>query len=125
MEKDVLFKKRMTELSKKAYYRGILTFSDFLDLNEQTMLQSLSLKDTGVSVKLWGGYETAERQMAAFVPDAFCCEEDYPLSCLRIQPLNRKFSDKLTHRDYLGAILNLGIDRSKIGDILMLSLIHI
>ena len=55
MEKDVLFKKRMTELSKKAYYRGILTFSDFLDLNEQTMLQSLSLKDTGVSVKLWGG----------------------------------------------------------------------
>lgn len=119
MEKDDLFKKRMTELSKKAYFRGILTFSDFLDLNEQNMLQSLSMKDTGVTVKLWGGYETAERQMAAFVPDAFCCKEDYPLACLRIEPLNRKFSDKLTHRDYLGAILNLGIDRSKIGDILM------
>ena len=63
MEKDVLFKKRMTELSKEGLLQRHLTFSDFLDLNEQTMLQSLSLKDTGVSVKLWGGYETAERQM--------------------------------------------------------------
>lgn len=119
MEKDDLFKKRMTELSKKAYFRGILTFSDFLDLNEQNMLQSLSMKDTGVTVKLWGGYETAERQMAAFVPDAFCCKEDYPIACIKISPLNRKFSDTLTHRDYLGSILNLGIERCKIGDILV------
>lgn len=109
----------MLELSKKAYYRGILTYSDFLDLNEQNKLHSLSFKDTGVSVQTFGGYESAERQMAAFVPDAFCCEEDYPISCIRIEPLNKKFSDTLTHRDYLGAILNLGIERDKIGDILI------
>lgn len=119
MEKEELFEKRMLELSKKAYYRGILTFSDFLDLNEQNMLHNLSFKDTGVTVQLFGGYESAERQMAAFVPDAFCCKQDYPISCIRISPLNKKFSDALTHRDYLGAILNLGIERSKIGDILI------
>lgn len=119
MEKEELFKKRMLELSKKAYYRGILTFSDFLDLNEQNMLHSLSFADTGVSLKLHGGYESAERQMAAFVPDAFCYEEDFPIACIKIAPLNKKFSDALTHRDYLGAILNLGIDRGKTGDILI------
>ena len=35
MDKEDLFEKRMRELGKKAYYRGILTFSDFLDLNQQ------------------------------------------------------------------------------------------
>ena len=119
MEKDELFEKRMLELSKKAYYKGVLTFSDFLDLNEQNILHSLSFQDTGVLVKTFGGYESAERQMAAFVPDAFCHEKDYPIACIRISPLNPKFSDALTHRDYLGAVLNLGIERSKIGDILI------
>lgn len=69
--------------------------------------------------KLFGGYEYSERQMAAFLPDAFCYEYFYPISILRIQPLQKKFSETLSHRDYLGAILNLGIERSKIGDILV------
>lgn len=127
MEKEELFQKRMLELSKKAYFRGILTYSDFLDLNQQNILHSQmhTLEDTGIRVCMFGGYETAERQMAAFVPDAFCyeenmnLEEEFPISCIRISPLYKKFSDVLTHRDYLGSILNLGLDRSKIGDILL------
>lgn len=127
MEKEEFFQKRMLELSKKAFFRGILTFSDFLDLNQQNILHSLlpGLENTGVRVRMFGGYETAERQMAAFVPDAFCYEEDfetegaYPISCIQIAPLQAKFADVLTHRDYLGSILNLGLDRSKIGDILL------
>lgn len=119
MDKEDLFEKRMRELGKKAYYRGILTFSDFLDLNQQNILHSLSFRDTGVKVETFGGYESAERQMAAFVPDALSYEQAYPIACIKVQPLNRKFSEELTHRDYLGAILNLGIERSKTGDILL------
>ena len=52
MEKEQLFEKRMIELSKNAYYRGILTFSDFLDLNELHKLHSLPLKQYGVKVEL-------------------------------------------------------------------------
>ena len=119
MEKDQLFEKRMMELGKKAYYRGILTFSDFLDLNQQNILHSLSFRDTGVQVKTFGGYESAERQMAAFVPDALSYEQAYPIACIKVQPLNRKFSEELTHRDDFGASLNLSIERSKTGDILL------
>ena len=43
MNKEQLFEKRMIELSKNAYYRGILTFSDFLDLNESHILHGLPL----------------------------------------------------------------------------------
>lgn len=71
MEKEQLFEKRMIELSKNAYYRGILTFSDFLDLNELHKLHSLPLKQYGVKVETFGGHAFAERQMATFIPDAF------------------------------------------------------
>ena len=119
MEKEELFEKRMMELGKKAYYRVMLTFSDFLDLNQQNILHSLSFRDIGVKAETFGGYETAERQMAAFVPEALSYEQDYPIVCIKVSPLNKKFAEALTHRDYLGAILNLGIERSKVGDILL------
>ena len=57
--------------------------------------------------------------MVAFLPDALCYEYFYPISVLKIRPLQKKFSETLSHRDYLGAILNLGLERSKIGDIVV------
>ena len=123
-----LLEKRFTELSRLAYQRDIITYSDFLNLSEQNILHTLP-KDTLYSRYVsFGGYELAERQMAAFIPDAlYLCygkkelspeEIGYPFRAVRVAPLNRRFSEELTHRDYLGAILNLGIERAKIGDIL-------
>ena len=40
------------------------------------------------------------------------------LSCVKVQPVNKKFADELNHRDYLGSLMNLGIERDQIGDIL-------
>jgi len=38
---------------------------------------------------------------------------------LKIEPQMQKFADALTHRDFLGAILNLGIKRDLLGDLLI------
>lgn len=119
MEKDEQFKKRIRELCRMAYERDIVTFSDFLDLNEQNMVHSLSGLEQGITLQWYGGYEMSERQMIAFLPDALSYEWEFPLSCMHIQPKSLKYSEPLTHRDYLGALLNLGIDRGKIGDILI------
>ena len=120
-EEQILIK-RFHDLADAAYNRGITTFSDYLNLNEISHLNTI-LKDISyVKVVLNGGYPLAERLIAAFVPDAFLTEgeqPDYPVTILQISPLNQKFAEKLTHRDFLGAILNLGIDRTKIGDILV------
>ena len=43
----------------------------------------------------------------------------YPIRILKISPLQPKFAEELSHRDYLGALLNLGITRAKTGDILI------
>lgn len=65
-----LLEKRFTELSRLAYQRDIITYSDFLNLSEQNILHTLP-KDTLYSRYVsFGGYELAERQMAAFIPDA-------------------------------------------------------
>ncbi len=46
-------------------------------------------------------------------------EEDYPVSCITVKPLMKKFAENLTHRDYLGALMHLGIERSVLGDIIL------
>lgn len=112
-----LIQKRLLDLSRQANRKGIVIYSGFLNLNEQNLLESLGNQlETGF--QLGGGYELAERKMAAFLPADLAYEWDYPYVCLKITPAYPKFSDRLTHRDILGAVMNLGLERSKIGDIL-------
>ncbi len=111
--------KHFRDLARTAYQRGVTVFSDFLNLNELNIFQSLRGEFSYLETETFGGYELAERQIAVFRPEAplFCA--DYPVRCLQITPLNTKFAESLNHRDYLGAILNLGLERSCLGDILL------
>ena len=121
MENEELIRRRFQDMARRAYNRNIVVCSDFLDLHELHNLQYLNMDDLGVKLRLSGGYEEAERQIAAFLPDAFVYfeEDDFPIRCIAIRPLNDKFSEELTHRDYLGALMHLGIERSCLGDILV------
>ncbi len=118
-EQDLLCK-RLRELSENAYYRGFCTYSDFLNLNEQNLFFGNYKEIVRSEYKLWGGYNDAERRVICFYEDDSSTNMYWPIVCLKIMPAHAKFSDKLTHRDYLGAVLNLGIDRCKIGDILVM-----
>ena len=119
MEKNEFFLKRIRELANLSYQRDIVTFSDFLNLNEQNMVSSLKQQFPQVVMETFGGYVNAERQMVAFHPDALAFTWEYPIDCLKIEPKAIKFSENLSHRDYMGALLNLGVDRSVIGDIIV------
>ena len=65
-----------------------------------------------------GGSAEAERCVALFGTEE---EMGYPwvsdLAILKISPLAQKFADTLSHRDFLGALLNLGIKRDLLGDL--------
>ncbi len=102
-----------------AYHRGIVMFTDFLNLNELHMVNSRSYRELGITLQTGGGYEFAERQIAAFIPDALSFDWEYPIACLHVQAKSPRFSEKLSHRDYLGSILGLGLERSVLGDILV------
>ena len=117
-KEEILLQKRLTELSRVAYHRGIVTFSDFLNLNELNILHTTPKDQWMTRYETFGGYGFSERQMAVFLPDALYYEYQYPIQAIQITPSSRKFAEELSHRDYLGAVMNLGIERSKIGDIL-------
>ena len=70
MEKDEFFLKRIRELANLSWQRDIVTFSDFLNLNEQNIVSSLKHQFPQIVMETSGGYENAERQMVAFHPDS-------------------------------------------------------
>lgn len=113
-------RKRFQELSRRADNRGILLFTDFLSLYEQEILQSMKDMPSGIRLRLEGGYAQAERRIAIFVPESM---EDtaikLPIKGLAIQNRNPNYAQALTHRDYLGALVHLGIERKCFGDILL------
>ncbi len=118
-KEEVMLQERLIELSNRAYRRDIVFFSDFLNLNELNILHVTPKNMFPSRYETYGGYDLAERQMVAFLPDALYYDYQYPMQVIEISPVNMKFAEALTHRDYLGSLMNLGIERSKMGDIIM------
>ena len=115
---ETLLAKRFIDLSRQAQQKDIVLFSDFLNLNEQNIFKQ-GISELYCGFEMSGGFQNSERQMIAFLPDALCYTWNYPITCLKIMPLNRRFADELSHRDVLGSLMNLGIERSMLGDILV------
>jgi uncharacterized conserved protein, contains S4-like domain len=108
---------RISDLADRAYFKNIITHTVFLNLYEQTIFQSISAS-LQVSHKMLGGYDYAERKIVCFFSCDFEEIEDSEfVDLLHISNINTKFADKLSHRDYLGAIMNIGIERHMVGDI--------
>lgn len=114
-EEEKRWRNRFSELAKRAYDRGRYAFTDFLSPLELQYLYAAEKELSYAGVTVWGGFEGAERQVARFGKCDY--EEAFPVVALKILPVNARFAEELTHRDYLGALVNLGIERSTLGDI--------
>lgn len=114
----MICRKRLQELANNAFYKGYSAYSDFLNLNEQSIFYHILPELPSVEYYFWGGIDSAERKMLCFSSEEIV-NQSFPLSVVEITPAHEKFAETLTHRDYLGAILNLGLERGKIGDILI------
>ena len=120
-EKEIQqLKNRIRELADKSYNQNQYTFTGFLGLAEQDALWQVEREVKFAGITLYGGREEAERKLLRFGSEAeLGYEQPFPICCIRIRPLSAKFADKLSHRDYLGALMNLGIEREMTGDIVM------
>ncbi len=107
----------------------VITSTSFLDVRQQSLLLTEFSKQNDVKVILYGGFDTSERNVMLFIPQylditdfdslsGYFSEnsDDNPLCVLRLE--KDSFSS-VTHRDYLGALMGLGIKRETIGDILV------
>ncbi len=120
MEKEEqIFRKRVQELADICFCRDVPANTDFLTLNEQTIFQSISGSLPPVRFVLSGGLALSERKVVCFLPSYEEELRDPPFECLNIAPVNKKFAEELSHRDFLGAVMSLGVERSMIGDIFL------
>lgn len=96
----------------------MVTTTGFLDIHKQTLISDLckSLKPS-CKVVFFGGYEEAERNICMFLPDYAAVEDYHGMAVIRAKKSSG--SKALSHRDYLGALLGLGIKRDVVGDILV------
>lgn len=107
---------------------GYITFSDFLDEYEQSEVLKQFSKSSGCNLIIYSVNKNFERAMAVFVPsflnisnsqelkDFFEENGTCPIKCILIK--KDRFSS-LSHRDYLGALMGLGIERKMLGDIIV------
>lgn len=87
-------------------------FIDFLTPEEQMILKNICSNE-GIHASFFGGCGSFERAAAIIGMNEY--DGEFPVDIIKISG-NFKF-EKLTHRDYLGSILSLGIKREKVGDI--------
>ena len=115
MNGDAL-EKRLNELALRAAHTGAVCCSRFLEPSQLDMARAAANR-AGSKVAFWGGYEGAERCVAAFCDMEPPEPWEWPIVALRLS-WNAKFASP-GHRDLLGAVMGLGIDRDTTGDIAM------
>ncbi len=117
---DEIFKKRLMEWANRSWNQGVYCFSHFLDLAQRSDFLSLIPSLPPVPWRLFGGAEGCERQMLRFGNEEACgYDAPFPIVCLKIAPLSAKFAEPLTHRDCLGSLMALGMERETMGDIVV------
>ena len=107
---------RLEEIVQKALL-GQAGLSDFLDLRQQELAQAAVVNESSFLWQLDGGYEQAERKRLLAYPE-WETKASARIAYLRITSREHQ-APPIGHRDYLGAVLNLGIKREKLGDIVV------
>lgn len=110
--------------------KGIFRASEFYSPAELLHVRRwISSRGRGAIARVWGGYGDADRARVYFLPDYMTADGDAPISktlslyghedptaVLRIEGSGFRV---LSHRDYMGTVLSLGIERDTTGDIVV------
>lgn len=117
IEDKLLISKILDKAVKSEYVKEFM-HSDFLDPYQRKIIGRALQDCEEINYTFYGGYEEAERMIVVFSPNFVPLEHDF-FDIVKIIHIDLKHRDSLTHRDYLGALMSLGIKREKIGDILV------
>jgi len=111
INKDDLLFSRVDDMIFQHEKGGKTVFSSFLDEREQGILTPF-LKNRRVVFDFYGGFDESERKLLSV---GECDKSDFPITPFT---LDYRSEYKLSHRDILGSLMGLGINRGSVGDIL-------
>lgn len=114
-EDDRVLFARLYDRLTGAERRNIPGVTCFLSPREQVLTKKLL---PGMELRFFGGAAQAERAMCCWLPDylddSFFFQPDGPVAAIRAEFFEK---DTLTHRDFLGGLMGIGIKRETVGDI--------
>lgn len=132
-DEERLLRARFWDLAREAAASGTLESGEFLDIHQQARLRR-DFGPLGKALELrlyfWGASPWAERKLPLFLPAYYDLEadeegtlsdwpdylEEDPLTYLRIL-FPPQAETRPGHRDILGAVMALGLARSRMGDL--------
>ena len=117
MENTELFP-RLRDLHKRCINKNIITNTFFLTPREQMEARDFCRRELGAEPFFFGGYPEAERRMAFFLPDWADPDTFDPSPYLKAIEARTPFASP-SHRDFLGSLMGMGIERECVGDILV------
>lgn len=123
-EDDRLLVSRLLDKIEFVEKKNNVESTDFLDMHQRAILEKMLKMIKYKNYMIYGGYENAERTMIILYPEKLdtVFENDYfdynnLVQIIRII-LPNEMRGKYSHRDYLGAVIKVGIKREKVGDII-------
>lgn len=120
MDSEELLRRRLMDLADQSYRQNIFTYTGFLSMDELDLYERMKGELAYAAPRVWGGQEDCERCMIGFgSEEQLGYPGDFPICRMAAEPAAEKFAEAITHRDVLGALMHLGIERSLIGDILV------
>lgn len=109
---SIIFIKKIEKIRDDVLFKQSVRQTDFLTVYEQSIVSKI-IGNTCVNLSFFGGNIPTERKIAILSSDLY----EITPEVIYLQINYREFEKNLTHRDILGAILTLGIERRLIGDI--------
>jgi len=95
--------------------KNLILNTDFLDPFSQSIIKEIIDKYYEISYELFGGYNDSERKILVLFPNYIeSIKFDIPIKIINIEGIQNP-----NHRNVLGSILALGLNRDKIGDIII------
>lgn len=121
-KKDLLIAK-LDDKIRQCRTKNKIVNTEFLNINEKKVIEKKLYEYKEKNYIFLGGYEEAESKLLVLFPEKFLEDIVYKninniIKCIKII-LPNELKNKYTHRDYLGAVINLGIEKNRIGDIIV------
>lgn len=107
---------KLADLAKQAGDSGKFRLTPFLSPYEQDVAETIAANFAGIMVDFFGGYQGAERARAIFADKTFGGKPSFEIAVVKASW--RSEFTRLSHRDVLGSVMSLGVDRALIGDII-------
>lgn len=124
-EEDRLLVSKLLDKIEFAQKKNTVETTDFLDMHQKSILEKVLKSVKYDNYIVYGGYENAERTMIIIYPEKLetvfannYFDYNNIVQIIRIT-LPNEMRGKYTHRDYLGAVIKVGVKREKVGDILV------